>query len=83
MEGIKRLFNFGLGGAIGTAVGVIVGSLLAPQSGKELQHSTQRFVDEVKAGGDAAQAETEAQIRARFRNRVGDPTAMTETSAKA
>jgi gas vesicle protein len=81
MEGIKRLVTFGLGGAIGTAVGIVVASFLAPQSGRELQASTQQFVDEVKAAGDAAQAATEAQVRARFQARVNDPTALTETPA--
>lgn len=71
MDGIKRLIAFGIGGAIGTAVGAVVASLTAPQSGKELQVSTQSFVDEVKAAGDAAQAETEAQLLKRYHTITG------------
>ncbi len=80
MDGFKRLFTFGVGGAIGTAVGMIVGSLMAPQSGKDLQKSTGQFVDEVKRAGDIAQAQTEAQLRERFKDRVNDPTAFGGTS---
>jgi len=83
MEGIKRLFTFGVGGALGTAVGVVMASFLAPQSGKELQNATQKFVGEVKAAGDAAQAETEAQLKARFQQKVNDATALNESGASA
>ncbi len=79
MDGFKRLFTFGLGGAIGTAVGMIVGSLMAPQSGKDLQKSTGQFVDEVKRAGDIAQAQTEAQLKDRFKNLVNDPAAFSDT----
>jgi len=83
MEGFKRLITFGLGGAIGTAVGVVVASLMAPQSGKELQQATGQFVDEVKRAGDLAQAETEERLKARFQNRVDDPTALTPVSGQS
>ncbi len=83
MDGFKRLLTFGVGGAIGTAIGMVVGSLMAPQSGKDLQRSTGAFVDEVKRAGDIAQANTEAQLKARFQERVNDPTALTEASLPA
>lgn len=83
MDGFKRLLTFGVGGAIGTAIGMVVGSLMAPQSGKDLQRSTGAFVDEVKRAGDIAQANTEAQLKARFQERVNDPTALTEAPLPA
>lgn len=79
MDGFKRLLSFGIGGAIGTAIGMVVGSLMAPQSGKDLQKTTGAFVDEVKRAGDIAQANTEAQLKARFQERVNDPTAFSDT----
>lgn len=78
MDGIKRLIAFGVGGAIGTAIGAVVASLTAPQSGRELQASTQSFVDEVKAAGDAAQAETEAQLLKRFHEVTGTRSPITD-----
>ena len=81
MDGIKRLIAFGIGGAIGTAVGAVVASLTAPQSGKELQASTQSFVDEVKAAGDAAQAETEAQLLKRYHDITGTRSPLTDVHA--
>lgn len=78
MDGFKRLMSFGVGGAIGTAIGMVVGSLMAPQSGKDLQKTTGAFVDEVKRAGDIAQASTEAQLKARFQERVNDPTALSD-----
>ena len=83
MDGFKRLMSFGVGGAIGTAIGMVVGSLMAPQSGKDLQKTTGAFVDEVKRAGDIAQANTEAQLKARFQERVNDPTALNEVSLPA
>lgn len=77
MDAIKRMLKFGLGGALGAAIGVGVASLLAPQRGEELQRSSRRFIDEVKAEGDRAQRETEARLKEKFRVQVGDSTALT------
>jgi gas vesicle protein len=78
MDGFKRLVTFGIGGAIGTVIGAAVASLMAPQSGKELQSSTRGLIDEVKAAGDQAQAETEARLRERFRETTGKRDALGE-----
>ena len=80
MDGFKRLITFGIGGAIGTAIGAAVASLMAPQTGKELQDSTQDFVDEVKSAGDQAQAETEAAMRKRFHETTGISPRPTEVA---
>ncbi|MGC4191144.1 MAG: YtxH domain-containing protein [Thermomicrobiales bacterium] len=80
MDGIKRLITFGIGGAIGTAIGAAVASFMAPQTGKELQASTHGFVDEVKAAGDKAQAETEARLTQRFREVTGTRGTLTDVT---
>jgi len=77
MEAIKRVFKFGIGGALGAAIGVGVASLLAPQRGEELQRSSRLFLEEVKAEGDRAQRETEARLAEKYRIQVNDSTALT------
>jgi gas vesicle protein len=77
MEAVRRVFKFGLGGAIGTGIGLVVGSLLAPQRGEDLQQATRNLIDEAKRAGEEAQARTEAELRQRFRQDVHDPAALT------
>jgi hypothetical protein len=54
--------------------------LLAPQSGEKLQASVSDLMNEAKTAGEAAKAETEREMIARFRDKVNDPTAFTGTS---
>lgn len=77
MDAIKRVVKFGLGGALGAAIGIGVASLLAPQRGEELQRTSRRFIEEVKAEGDRAQRETEARLKEKYRIQVNDNTALT------
>lgn len=77
MEAIKRVFKFGLGGALGAAIGAGVASLLAPQKGEEFQSTSRSFIAEVKSAGDQAQQETEARLAQRFRVQVADDKALT------
>jgi gas vesicle protein len=77
MEAIKRVFKFGMGGALGAAIGAGVASLFAPQKGEELQTASRSFVTEVKTAGDIAQQETEARLAQRFRVQVADDKALT------
>jgi len=65
------------GGAAGAAVGMVVGSLLAPQRGAELQAETQQRLSDAKTAGLDAERETEHAMQDRFRQRVRDPTAFT------
>lgn len=78
MEAVRRVFKFGLGGAVGTGIGLVIGSLLAPQKGEDLQKASRNLIDEAKRAGAEAQARTEAELQQRFRNRVDDSTAFTE-----
>ncbi len=74
MDGFLK---FILGGAAGTAVGLAVASLLAPQKGSELQAATHERLAEAKAAGDEAERQTTSAMHDRFRQRVGDPLAFT------
>ena len=73
----KRVVTFGFGGIVGGGIGAAVASLLAPQSGEQLRQSVSGLMDEARAAGDVAKAETEQKLIARFRDKVNDPTAFT------
>lgn len=77
MEFIKRLVAFGFGGVVGGGIGVAVASLLAPQSGEQLQDSVSKLKAEAEAAGDIAKAQTEEAMKQRFRDKVNDQTAFT------
>jgi gas vesicle protein len=78
MEAVKRIFKFGMGGAVGAAIGAGVAAFLAPKRGEEIQADTQSFINTVKTEGDAAKAAKEREMMNRFRSQVNDPTAFTE-----
>lgn len=78
MEAIKRIFKFGMGGAVGAAIGAGVAALMAPKRGDVLRQETQEFVSQVKTDGDAAKAAKEQEMMNRFRSQVHDNTAFTE-----
>ncbi len=73
----KKLFKFTAGSATGTAIGLAVGSLLAPQRGADLQQATQDLITEAKTDGQVAQDRTERELQERFRDKVNDPRALT------
>jgi gas vesicle protein len=77
---MQGLLKFLVGGAAGTAVGLVVGSLLAPQRGEELQAVARQRVEDAKRAGDEAERETEAELRERFRQKVNDPVALSGAS---
>jgi gas vesicle protein len=79
---VKRIVVFGVGGIVGGGIGAAVASLLAPQSGEKLQASVAEMMNEARAAGDAAKAETEREMIARFRDKVNDPTAFTGTASQ-
>lgn len=77
MDAIMRMVKFGGGAMLGVAIGAVVASLLAPQSGPALQTQTRDLIDEAKRQGDLAQAETSKSLQRRFREKVSDPNALT------
>ncbi|MBA2470641.1 MAG: YtxH domain-containing protein [Chloroflexia bacterium] len=74
---MDSFLKFILGGAAGTAIGLAVGSLLAPQKGADLQAATHQRLEYAKEAGEEAERETESAMQDRFRQRVGDPAAFT------
>lgn len=74
MDGFLK---FVLGGVAGAAVGMAIASLLAPQKGSELQAATHDRLTAAKVAGDEAERQTAIAMKERFRQRVGDPTALT------
>ena len=77
MEFVKRIVAFGLGGIVGGGIGVAVASLLAPQSGEQLQASVAKLKAEAEAAGEEARVRTEEAMKQRFRDKVNDQTAFT------
>ncbi len=80
MDGFLK---FMLGGAAGTAIGLAVASLLAPQKGSDLQAEAHQRLADAKAAGDEAERQTATAMHDRFRQRVGDPVAFTPSDPVA
>ena len=78
MEAIKRVFKFGMGGALGAAVGAGVAALMAPKRGEEIKQESMALVHQVKSEGEAAKLAKEQELMNRFRSQVHDSTAFTE-----
>ncbi len=77
MSAFGGLLKFMVGGAAGTAVGLAVGSLLAPKKGSDFQADVQSRIAESKVAGEEAERQTVEQLQQRFRQQVGDPKALT------
>lgn len=76
------LLKFLVGGAAGTAFGLVAGSLFAPRRGEELQAAAQQRIEDAKRAGDEAEREAEESVRERFRRTVNDSTALMDTATK-
>ena len=79
MRVIGSLANFVLGALIGAAAGAIIASLLTPHSGPEMKLQVRQRLDEGRAARDRVEAETAAQMRQRFRDKVGNPNALRDS----
>jgi gas vesicle protein len=73
---MQGLVKFLVGGLAGTAVGLVVGGLMAPQRGEELQAETRRRLAAAQEAGDDAERLTKSALEERFRQRVNDPKAF-------
>ena len=80
---MQGLVKFLAGGAAGAVVGLVVGSLLAPQKGEELQAEARRRLVAAREAGDEAERQTVDALQERYRQRVKDPAAFTPASAAA
>ncbi len=60
------LLRFAGGLVVGAAVGTVIGRLIAPSSGQELQQRIVDFRDEVVEAGVQAELETRSALQAEF-----------------
>ena len=60
------LLRFAGGLIVGAAVGTVIGRLIAPSSGQELQQSIVDFRDEVIEAGVQAELETRTALQTEF-----------------
>ncbi len=73
-----RVITFASGGLFGAGIGTALAILFAPQSGDILRTRVNDRFKLARLAGIEAQAETEAAIIARYRTKMGDPSALTE-----
>lgn len=76
MRVLGSLANFVLGALVGALAGAIVASMLAPHSGPEMKMQVRQRIDEGRAARERAEAQTAAEMQARFRQKVKDPNAF-------
>lgn len=80
---MNGLLKFVVGGAVGTAIGLVVASLSAPKTGAEFQEDVRQRLADSKAAGAEAERQAKASLQHRFRHQVGDHTAFTATPESA
>ena len=73
-----QFIKFASGGLFGAGIGTALAILFAPQSGDFLRTRVNDRLKLARLAGIEAQAETEAGIIARYRAKMGNPTALTE-----
>lgn len=69
--------KFVIGGAVGTAVGLVVASLAAPKKGTDFQDDVRQRLADSKAAGAEAERQAISSLENRFRSQVGDSQAFT------
>jgi len=77
MGAFRRTVQLTKGGVLGAAIGVGAALLLSPGSGGELRGRLEERIRRTREAGDAASKQAEADLVARFRAEVKDPTALT------
>jgi len=79
MRILGSLLNFVIGALIGAAIGALIASLVTPHSGPEMKVQVRQRIDEGRAARDRVEAETAAAMKQRFREKVGNPNALTQS----
>ncbi len=79
MRLLGSLAFFLIGAVAGAAVGALVTSMLTPQSGEEFKMRVRGRIDEGRNARDKAEADEAEAMKQRFRNKVGDPDALTRS----
>jgi gas vesicle protein len=83
MGAFKKIGKFGLGGAIGSVIGVAGGLFLAPDSGSETQRKVRERIRTAKVAGIEAQASKERELIKRFRSGTNDHGALTDAETES
>ncbi len=73
---VQKLAKFGLGIATGSAIGAAVGALTAPADGDTFRHRLRKHFSDAKTAGDTAKVARQTELIQRYREDVGDSTAM-------
>jgi len=76
MSAFGRLVKFGVGGAVGAAVGGAAAFVVAPQSGDELTGKLRQRLADARLAGAEAKAAKEQELIGRFRQSVNDTSAL-------
>jgi len=79
MRLLGSLLNFLLGALVGALIGALITALLTPQTGEEFKVRVRGRIDEGRAARERAEAETAAEMTARFRQQVNNPNALKES----
>ncbi|HET7093260.1 MAG TPA: hypothetical protein VFI22_07280 [Thermomicrobiales bacterium] len=82
MGAIKRWFAFGAGGVVGFVSGVVGAIFTAPASGSETRRRLDTEIARVKLAGVEAQAATQQRLIAKYREEIGDPTALQDEAER-
>ena len=73
---MNGFLKFVVGGAVGTAIGLVVASLSAPKKGEDFQEDLRQRLADSKAAGAEAERQTIASLEQRYRATVGDHDAL-------
>ena len=73
---MEKLAKFGIGIATGGAVGAAIGTLTAPADGQTFRNRLRSHFANAKTAGDTAKVAKQTELIQRYREDVGDFTAM-------
>src|SRR5688572_23564488 len=73
---MQKLAKFGIGIATGGAIGAAIGTLTAPADGETFRHRLRKHFANAKSAGETAKTAKETELIRRYREDVGDSTAM-------
>lgn len=83
MSLLQKLAKFGLGIVTGGAIGGAIGTLTAPADGGTFRSRLQKHFADAKKAGDTAKVARQIELIQRFREDVGDSTAMDDEAPPA
>jgi hypothetical protein len=75
---MQKLARFGIGIATGGAIGAAIGTLTAPADGETFRNRLRNHFAAAKTAGETARTAKQTELIQRYREDVGDHTAMDE-----